>query len=79
MNPILKAFLHVIVSFAISFILSKLVIKIGLSLDAYAKENERTVHHGQIVRIGGLAIYFAFLISLMIFFKFWDQCFSKII
>ena len=69
MNPILKALLYVIVSFAISFILSKIVIKLGLSLGAYAKENERTVHHGQIVRIGGLAIYFAFLISLMIFFK----------
>lgn len=69
MNPILKAILHVVVSFSLSFIFALIVKKIGLSLDAYAKENNRTVHHGKIVRIGGLAIYFAFLISLMIFFK----------
>lgn len=69
MNPILKALLYVLVSFGLSFIFSLIVKKIGLCLEAYAKENNRTVHHGNIVRIGGLAIYFAFLISLIIFFK----------
>ena len=69
MNTFLNALLHVFVAFVLSFIFSLIVKKIGLALDAYAKENERTVHHGKIVRIGGLAIYFAFMISLTIFFR----------
>lgn len=69
MNTFLNALLHVLVAFVLSFIFSLIVKKIGLALDAYAKENERTVHHGKIVRIGGLAIYFAFMISLTIFFR----------
>lgn len=68
-NPILRAILFVGFSFVLSLIFSLLVQKLGLMLEAYAEENKRTVHHGKIVRIGGLAIYFAFLISLMIFFK----------
>ncbi|MEA5026810.1 MAG: MraY family glycosyltransferase [Erysipelotrichaceae bacterium] len=41
---------------------------IGYRLDVYALENERTVHHGKIVRIGGVAIYLAFIISMGYFF-----------
>ena len=69
MNGILTAILYVCVAFVLSFVFTLVVKKLGLALDAYAKENERTVHHGKIVRIGGLAIYFAFMISLIIFFR----------
>ena len=35
----------------------------------YAKENERTIHHGKISRIGGVAIYVSFIISMALFVK----------
>ncbi len=35
---------------------------IGFKYGIYAQENERTVHHGKIVRIGGVAIYLTFAI-----------------
>ena len=58
---------YVLVSFLISLVLTPLAKKIGLSINAYAVENNRTVHHGKIVRIGGLAIYTAFIITMAIF------------
>lgn len=36
---------------------------------AYAKENERTVHHGKISRIGGVAIYISFIVSMAYFIQ----------
>ena len=69
MNSFVKALPYVLISFALSFVFTLIVRKVGISLGAYAQENERTVHHGKIVRIGGLAIYFTFLISLIIFFR----------
>lgn len=53
----------------ISAALTPLVRKIGISIDAVAKENSRTVHHGQIVRIGGLAIFCAFFVTMAFFMK----------
>ena len=46
-----------------------LIKKAGLYLEVYAQENNRTVHHGKIVRIGGLAIFLAFNIALAYFFQ----------
>ena len=67
MGTLYKALPYVAVSFLISFCLTPLVKKIGLAIDAYAIENERTVHHGRIVRIGGVAMYTAFIIAMAIF------------
>ena len=58
---------YVLVSFLISLFLTPLAKKIGLSINAYAVENNRTVHHGKIVRIGGLAMYVSFIITMAIF------------
>ena len=58
----------VLVSFVISFILTPLVKRIGFETGVYARENNRTVHHGKIVRIGGLSIFLAFIITMAIFF-----------
>lgn len=46
-----------------------LIKKAGLYLEVYAQENNRTVHHGKIVRIGGVAIFLAFNIALAYFFQ----------
>ena len=67
MGTLIKALPYLLVSFLISLVLTPIVKKIGLHLDAYAIENERTVHHGRIVRIGGLAMYLAFIITMAIF------------
>ncbi len=53
----------------ISALLVPVVQWIGLKLEIYAVENERTVHHGKIVRIGGVAIFLAFMISIAVLFN----------
>ena len=61
--------LSLVCATALSFFLIPVVKKVGAQLDIVAKENERTVHHGKIVRIGGVAIYSAFMICAAIFLK----------
>lgn len=58
-----------VVPFLISLILTPIIKKISVPAEAYAKENERTVHHGKISRIGGMAIYLAFMITMSLFMK----------
>ncbi|MBD5423517.1 MAG: undecaprenyl/decaprenyl-phosphate alpha-N-acetylglucosaminyl 1-phosphate transferase [Allobaculum sp.] len=59
-------------TFVVPFVLSALLIPIVKIVskwtDAWAKQNNRTIHHGIISRIGGIAIYFAFVIGLLLFF-----------
>ena len=64
MNLILGALPYFLMPFIISFLLVPACKFIGLRLGIYAMENARTVHHGKIVRIGGVAIYVAFLLSM---------------
>lgn len=67
MGTINAALPYILVSFFISFLFTPISKKIGLAIEAYAVENKRTVHHGKIVRIGGLGIYIAFIITMAIF------------
>lgn len=67
MGALKTALPYILVSFLISFILTPIVKKTGFAINAYAQENERTVHHGRIVRIGGVAMYLAFIITMAIF------------
>ena len=69
MNLIEGAFPFFVVPLIISFFTVPICKKIGLKLGIYAIENSRTVHQGKIVRIGGMAIYLAFIISMAIFMK----------
>ena len=59
----------ILLPFLISVILTPLVKQYSIYCGAYAKENKRTVHHGNISRIGGVAIYLAFIITMAIFVK----------
>ena len=61
--------LYVVLPFVISLVLTPLVKRIAYRLDAFAQVNERTVHSGKIVRIGGVAIYVAFIVSMAVFVK----------
>ena len=78
MGTIKIALPYVLVSFLISLLLTPVVKKIGLSINAYAVENNRTVHHGKIVRIGGVAIFLAFILTMTIFVHP-DKTFNAII
>ncbi len=69
MNLIEGAFPFFAVPLVISFLIVPLCKQIGFKLGIYAVENDRTVHSGKIVRIGGMAIYLAFIISMAIFMK----------
>ena len=66
MNLIRGALPYFALPFVISLILVPVAKQIGFKLGIYAVENERTVHHGKIVRMGGVAIYAAFMVSLAI-------------
>lgn len=69
MNLVIGAFPYFVLPFAISLCLVPVCKKIGFALGIYALENARTVHHGKIVRMGGVAIYIAFLVSLALLWK----------
>lgn len=54
--------------FALSGLLIPVVKKLSGPSDAWAKQNERTIHHGRISRIGGIAIYLAFSITMALLY-----------
>lgn len=64
LHQITEAFSYFSLPFIFSLICVPLTKKIGLNLGIYAQENARTVHHGKIVRIGGLAIYVSFMLAM---------------
>ena len=69
MSLFLGALPYFLLAFVLSLFLTPIARTIGLKLQIYALENERTVHHGKIVRFGGMAVYIAFLISMAVFMK----------
>ncbi len=69
MNLIIGALPYFTVAFLISLLFTPIAKRIGFSLNIYAQENNRTVHHGRIVRIGGMSIFLAFIITMSIFVK----------
>ena len=69
MNLVLGALPYFGLSFIISFLTVPVCKAVGLRLGIYAQENERTVHHGRIVRIGGTAILIGFFVSLAVLWE----------
>lgn len=68
----------ILIPLIISTLLTPFIKKYSIYAKAYALENERTVHHGKISRIGGVAIYLAFFIT-MAFFVSTDRALSGIV
>ncbi len=58
-----------VLPFLISLGITPLVKWYSVAAKTYAKENKRTVHHGKISRIGGVAIYLAFMITMAVYMK----------
>lgn len=61
--------LYLLVPFVIATVATPIVKWIAKDLKAYAEMNERTIHTKIITRIGGVAIYVAFIISMALFIK----------
>ena len=53
-------------AFGVSALLVPLVKKVGFKYNIYAQENNRTVHHGKIVRIGGVALFISLMLTVHI-------------
>ena len=68
----------ILIPLIISTLLTPFIKRYSIYAKAYALENERTVHHGKISRIGGVAIYLAFFIT-MAFFVSTDRALSGIV
>ena len=68
----------ILIPLIISTLLTPFIKRYSIYAKAYALENERTVHHGKISRIGGVAIYLAFFIT-MAFFVSTDLALSGIV
>ena len=51
---------------------------VAIKFGIYAKVNERTVHHGKIPRIGGVAIYVAIVAGILLYSNKTDFIFKKI-
>lgn len=61
---------YIVLPFFIALISTPIVMKVAKYIDAYAKINARTIHTSKtIARIGGVAIYVAFIISMTCFMK----------
>ena len=69
MNLVLGAMPYFLTAFIIALLLTPLAKRIGFALKIYALENNRTVHHGRIVRMGGLAIFLSFMLTMAIFVR----------
>ena len=67
MNLIEGAFPYFTLPFILALVFVPICKRIGFNLEIYALENKRTVHHGKIVRVGGLAIYCAFMVAMAVF------------
>lgn len=57
----------ILIPFLISLGVTPLVKRYSFYAKAYALENERTVHHGKISRIGGVSIFLAFILTCSFF------------
>lgn len=65
----MQSLLALCTPFLISAALIPLIRILSGPSDAWAKTNSRTIHHGRISRIGGIAIYLAFSAGLLLFFQ----------
>lgn len=58
-----------LLTFVITVLLIPVVNKVAHHFGIYAQENNRTVHHGKIARIGGVAFFIAFILVMAFYVK----------
>ena len=54
-----------LIALAVTFVLTPLVKRLAVTVGAVDKPDARKVHHGLIPRLGGLAIYAGFMVSVI--------------
>lgn len=59
----------ILIPLLLSIVITPIIKQWSIKAKAYAKENHRTVHHGKISRIGGVAIYISFIVTMALFMK----------
>lgn len=69
---------YLLIPFLISTLITPILKKVAYRLNIYAEMNERTIHTRKIARIGGVAIYVAFIISMALFVKV-DDALNRIL
>lgn len=69
---------YLLIPFLMSALLTPILKKIAYALDIYAEMNERTIHTKKIARIGGVAIYVSFIITMAMFVKV-DDALNRIL
>lgn len=68
LNYLKESYIYFLLPMILAVVLVPVIKYLGYKLDVYAHENQRTVHHGKIVRIGGVAIFLSFVIFMAYFF-----------
>lgn len=69
---------YLIIPFLMSALLTPLIKQIAYKLEIYAEMNERTIHTKKIARIGGVAIYVAFIVTMAMYVKV-DDALNRIL
>lgn len=67
-----------LLAFSVSIALTPLVRKLAFRFDAVAKPNHRTIHKELMPRLGGVAVFVAFLIGIMLIIIFTDEKFAAL-
>lgn len=60
---------YIVVPMALSAVITPLLKRIAYHLEIYAKVNDRTIHSGDIARIGGVAIYVSFIVCMAVYMR----------
>lgn len=61
--------IYLLLPLALSAALTPLLKIVACKLEIYAVMNERTIHSGKVVRVGGVAIYVSFVVCMAFFMK----------
>lgn len=61
--------IYILVPLVLSAVITPLLKRVASALEIYAKTNNRTIHSGKIVRIGGVSIYVSFIVCMALFMR----------
>lgn len=66
MNKLSK---YILIPFLIALALTPIILMVAKKYNLYTRTNERTVHNRQIPQLGGIAIFTAFVTTVLMFFR----------
>jgi len=69
MTDVIKILEIIVTCFAFVALITPIIRKLALHVNAHKEAGERDMHHGIVPRLGGLAVYCGFLLGYMIFYR----------